>query len=138
MDWCVASKSVKQRNFSLLTRNAIKEEDRMTESPGGATFAIVPQEVTDAGQYVQQVAESLINGLSSLDSEIAGVLSNWRGTSADAFTAGWAETKEGGADVLDALAVIAELLGVTSKTIAHEDNSGASNLSSLDLPTLNW
>ncbi|MFD3460979.1 WXG100 family type VII secretion target [Nocardia fluminea] len=101
-------------------------------------FAIVPQEVTDAGQYVQQVAESLVNGLNSLDIEIAGVLGNWRGTSADSFSAGWAEAREGGADVLDALAVIAKLLGVTSKTIAHQDETGASHLSSLDLPALNW
>ncbi|KAF0836742.1 WXG100 family type VII secretion target [Nocardia caishijiensis] len=108
----------------------------MASESGAPVFALVPQEVSDAGQYVQQVAESLVNGLNSLDAEIAGVLGNWRGTSADAFAAGWAETKEGGADVLDALAVIAELLGVTSKTISHADNTGASNLAALDLPEL--
>lgn len=110
----------------------------MTTDSSTPVFAIVPQEVTDAGQYVQQVAESLVEGLNSLDTEINAVLSNWRGTSADAFALGWAETKEGGADILDALAVIAQLLGVTSKTIAHADTTGASNFGSLDLPALNW
>ncbi|MET7771616.1 WXG100 family type VII secretion target [Nocardia sp. NPDC005366] len=111
----------------------------MSAEPGmsGQDFAMVPDEVTDAGTYVQQVAESLIDGLSSLDREVADVLGNWTGAAADAFGGGWTETKEGAADVLDALAIMAGLLGVASETIAHQDTAGATYLSSLDLPSLN-
>ncbi|WP_227998422.1 WXG100 family type VII secretion target [Nocardia australiensis] len=103
----------------------------------GQDFAMVPDEVTDAGTYVQQVADSLINGLNSLDREITSVLDNWTGPAAEAFGTGWTETKEGAADVLEALATMAGLLGVTSKTIAHQDLSNATHLHSLDLPKLN-
>ncbi|WP_405180213.1 WXG100 family type VII secretion target [Nocardia sp. NBC_01377] len=110
----------------------------MSAKPGvsGQDFAIVPDEVAEAGAYVQQVAESLVNGLCSLDREITSVLGNWTGAAADAFGSGWTETKEGAADVLDALAIMAGLLGVASKTIAHQDTAGATYLSSLDLPSL--
>ncbi|WP_167356793.1 MULTISPECIES: WXG100 family type VII secretion target [Nocardia] len=100
-------------------------------------FAMVPDEVTDAGSYIQQVAESLINGLNTLDREVAAALTTWTGTAAESFDSGWTETKEGAADVLDALAAMAALLGVTSKIIAHQDTAGASTFHSLDLPILN-
>lgn len=98
---------------------------------------MVPDEVTDAGTYVQQVADSLINGLNSLDREISSVLDNWSGAAADAFGDGWTVTKEGAANVLDALADMARLLGVASNTVAHQDISNATNVQSLDLPELN-
>lgn len=114
----------------------------MTDRSGSTAndFALVPEEVTDAGRYVQEVAESLINGLTSLDTDIAALLSNWRGTSADAFGAGWTETKQGADTILDALAEMAELLGVTSKTLDDRDQAGAQATSALtgalDLPEL--
>ncbi|MEV0335855.1 WXG100 family type VII secretion target [Nocardia sp. NPDC050717] len=112
----------------------------MVTEPSGseAGFAIVPDEVADAGTFVQQVAESMINGLRSLDADIATLLSTWRGVSADSFSAGWTETKHGADTVLDALSDIAGLLGVTSKTLDDQDQIWASNTNalalSLDLP----
>ncbi|MFC9665366.1 WXG100 family type VII secretion target [Nocardia sp. NPDC127606] len=100
-------------------------------------FAMVPAEVTDAGNYVQQVAESLINGLSSLDHEVSGVLNNWTGSAAGAFGEGWAETKKGAIVVLNALNTMGELLGDASKAIVSQDISSSNTLSSLDLPELN-
>ncbi|MGY2033382.1 WXG100 family type VII secretion target [Nocardia abscessus] len=114
----------------------------MTGQPDSTTnvFALVPDEVTDAGRYVQQVAESLINGLTSLDTDIAALLSNWQGTSADSFGAGWTETKQGADTILDALADMAELLGVTSKILDDQDRARAGTTvtltGSLDLPEL--
>ncbi|MBF6193218.1 WXG100 family type VII secretion target [Nocardia beijingensis] len=114
----------------------------MTSSPDGSgrDFAVVPAEVADAGKYVQRVAESLVNGLRSLDSDITTLLESWKGTSADAYSAGWIETKQGADTVLDALAAMAELLGVTSQVVTDEDSSRASVTasltSSLDLPEL--
>ncbi|MFD4434254.1 WXG100 family type VII secretion target [Nocardia sp. NPDC058497] len=101
-------------------------------------LSVIPEEVANAGAYVQQVAESLIAGLSSLDSEIQGLLASWEGSSAEAYTTGWTETKHGAETVLGALAAIAGLLGVTSRTLAGQDSSNATAISSLDLPELNW
>ncbi|MFE3546005.1 WXG100 family type VII secretion target [Nocardia sp. NPDC059177] len=110
----------------------------MESNGSNGNFSLVPDEVADAGTFVQQVAESLINGLTSLDTDIADLLNNWRGTSADSFSAGWTETKYGADTVLDALSDMAELLGVTSKTLDNQDHIWAGNTNtlsgSLDLP----
>ncbi|MEV6559083.1 WXG100 family type VII secretion target [Nocardia sp. NPDC051756] len=112
----------------------------MTGSPSSTDFALVPEEVTDAGRYLQQVAETLVNGLTSLDTDVTTMLSNWRGTSADSFSAGWTETKQGADTILEALADMAELLGVTSKTLEDLDSARMTATSalagSLDLPGL--
>ncbi|WP_170112158.1 WXG100 family type VII secretion target [Nocardia fluminea] len=107
------------------------------EDAPGTNFAIVPDEVTDAGAYVEQVASSLISGLNSLDREVSSVLGNWKGSAADAFGEGWTVAKEGAATVLDALEAMGGLLGVASKTIAGRDISNATTFNSLDLPDLN-
>lgn len=98
---------------------------------------MVPAEVSDAGVYIQQVAESLINGLGTLDREVSAVLDNWSGSAAEAFEAGWTETKKGATDVLNALTTMGELLGTASKAIVGQDISNSDDLSSLDLPQLN-
>ncbi|MEU1999080.1 WXG100 family type VII secretion target [Nocardia gamkensis] len=107
----------------------------MPESASAATdFAVVPAEVTDAGRFVQLTAESLVNGLQSLDTDVNGLLESWKGTSADAYRAGWDETKHGADTVLAALAKMAELLGVTSRALEDQDKVRARTTSSLDLP----
>ncbi|MGS2809920.1 WXG100 family type VII secretion target [Nocardia sp. MW-W600-9] len=105
----------------------------MTSQPDATStdFALVPDEVTDAGRYLQQVAESLVSGLTSLDTDIVTLLSNWRGISADSFSAGWTETKQGADTVLDALAAMAELLGVTSAALDGQDRALAGETSAL-------
>lgn len=114
----------------------------MTGSPVSTStdFALVPDEVTDVGRYLQQVAETLVNGLTSLDTDATTLLSNWHGMSADSFRAGWTETKLGADTILEALADMAELLGVTSKTLDDLDSARARTTSSLsgslDLPDL--
>ncbi|MDO3651340.1 WXG100 family type VII secretion target [Nocardia mangyaensis] len=95
----------------------------------GTVFAMVPGEVTDAGVYVQQVAESLINGLGTLDREVSTVLDSWSGAAAEAFGDGWTETKKGAADVLNALTAMGELLGIASNAIANQDLSNSHALS---------
>ncbi|WP_280248600.1 hypothetical protein [Nocardia abscessus] len=47
----------------------------MTDTAGADTdFAIVPADVSDAGRYVQQAARTLINGIRSADTEVAGLM----------------------------------------------------------------
>ncbi len=97
-------------------------------------FAVVPAEVTDAGRFVQLTAESLVNGLQSLDADVSALLNSWKGTSADACRLGWDEIKYGADTVLNALATMAELLGVTSQVLEDKDRERAQTTSSLDLP----
>ena len=52
-----------------------------------ADFALVSDEVTDAGRYLQQVRQTLVNGLTSLDTDVTTLLANWLGVSADSFGA---------------------------------------------------
>ncbi|BDT98020.1 ESAT-6-like protein [Nocardia sputorum] len=107
----------------------------LSESHSAATdFAVVPAEVTDVGRFVQLTAESLVNGLRSLDTDVNGLLESWKGTSADVFRAGWDETKHGADTVLGALSKMAELLGVTSQVLEEQDKARARTTSSLDLP----
>lgn len=111
------------------SRGALSEP---TES--STDFAVVPAEVSDAGLFVQMTAESLIGGLLSLDADITTLLESWKGTSAEAYRVGWDEVKQGADTVMNSLSAMAELLGVTSRTLTEQDSARAQQTSSLDLP----
>lgn len=104
----------------------------------GQQLGLIPSEVSDAGKYVQQTAQSLIDGVRSADTEVAGLMSSWSGAAAEAYRAGWEETRAGALEVLGALHDVGELLGVYVAQIDTVDNTRAENLtartSSLDLP----
>ncbi|MBF6353636.1 WXG100 family type VII secretion target [Nocardia higoensis] len=101
---------------------------------GDGTFDVVPSEVSDAGRYVQLTAQELVDGVRTLDTEIGVLLQGWTGVSATAYRAGWEETRQGAQTVLDALATLAELMGVTADTHTQLDTDRATDTSSLDLP----
>ncbi|WP_063060170.1 WXG100 family type VII secretion target [Nocardia sienata] len=94
---------------------------------------VVPDHVLDAGKYVQLTADNLVNALRDLDTDIDAVLEVWKGNSATAYRAGWDETKQGAVRVLEALATIAELLGVTTQTFVEQDDSNSRSYPSLNL-----
>ncbi|MFI1459255.1 WXG100 family type VII secretion target [Nocardia carnea] len=98
-----------------------------------ADLQVVPAEVVDAGQYVQQTADTLVNALHSLDTDIDGLLGVWKGLSASSYQAGWQETKQGAVNVLEALAKIADLLGVNSRTYVEQDESNSQSYGSLNI-----
>jgi WXG100 family type VII secretion target len=111
----------------------------MTEAASatpGTQFVVVPEHVSDAGRYVQETAQTLINGVRSADAEVAGLMSTWRGAAADAYSAGWDETRQGAVAVLEALGDMAELLGVVATEVDALDQTRADVFrpSSLDLP----
>lgn len=97
-------------------------------------FDVVPAEVTDAGRYIQLTAQELVNGLRAIDGDVNRLLENWSGNSATAYRVGWDETSMGAQTVLEALATLAELLGVVADTHVELDAQRASATSSLDLP----
>lgn len=94
---------------------------------------VVPDHVRDAGKYVQLTADNLVKALRDLDTDIDAVLEVWKGNSANTYRAGWDETKQGAVRVLEALATIAELLGVTTQTFVEQDDSNSQSYPSLNL-----
>ncbi|WP_459548331.1 WXG100 family type VII secretion target [Nocardia sp. X0981] len=94
---------------------------------------VVPDHVLDAGKFVQLTADQLVNALRDLDNDIDAVLEVWKGNSATAYRAGWDETKQGAIQVLEALATIAELLGVTTRTFVEQDDNNSQSYPSLNL-----
>ncbi|WP_084526732.1 WXG100 family type VII secretion target [Nocardia vaccinii] len=103
-----------------------------------STFVMVPDTVRSAGAFVRQTAESLVSGVHSADSEVQGLTATWKGGAADAYVAGWEETRKAALEVLDALHTMADLLGVTAAAITDQDATRAAattaRVSSLDLP----
>jgi WXG100 family type VII secretion target len=101
-------------------------------------FEVVPDTVSDAGKFVQDTAAALVNGVRSTDTEIQALMTTWNGRAADAYLTGWEETKKGALEVLDALAALADLLGVTAVSYSDIDDRRATDTvtvtSSLDLP----
>lgn len=110
----------------------------MTESGGAVAggFAVVPAEVTDAGRFVQQTAQTLIKGVRDADAEVEALMGTWRGSAADAYAAGWAETRKASLEVLDALSTMADLLGVAAVSYQDLDTARADLLrqTTLNLP----
>lgn len=72
---------------------------------------VVPAAVSDTGRFVQDTANSLRGGVQSADTEVTALMATWKGNAADAYSAGWEETKAGALEVLDALATMAERSG---------------------------
>ena len=88
-------------------------------------FDVVPAEVTDAGAFVQLTAAELVSEVKLLDSDIATLLTTWRGNSANQYQQGWEEVRTGATDVLRALQAMADLLGVSASTYAGVDQGNA-------------
>lgn len=108
-------------------------------SDGGNTASaqelrVVPDEVRQVGRFVYGIAQNLRSALDSAGSEVDAVVSgSWRGSAADEFAVGWSETRDGGAQIFEALTAMAEKLGVTAENYRMVDESRASTTSSLDL-----
>ncbi|PXX66902.1 type VII secretion system (Wss) protein ESAT-6 [Nocardia tenerifensis] len=107
----------------------------MTGTPAAyPTFALVPDSVTDAGRYVQQTAQALIDGLRRGSVEVDGLMSSRHGTAATAYAGAWDETHRAALAVFEALADMADLLGVVVDRNQATDTTTATTVSSLDLP----
>ncbi len=103
-------------------------------APSPQELWVAPTDVADTGKFVQATSIALINGLRSLDSDVIRLLETWEGVSADAYRTAWSDTKRSCTTVLESLAAMAELLGVTSTRFAAADQLNARPISSLDLP----
>lgn len=102
--------------------------------PAAAAFEIVPDHVIDAGRYVQQTAQTLVNGVRAADGDVGGLMSSWKGVAATAYLGAWDETRTAATAVLDSLETMAELLGVVAVQLPEVDSNTAAGMSTLDLP----
>ncbi|WP_063006200.1 WXG100 family type VII secretion target [Nocardia salmonicida] len=100
----------------------------MTSQVPNAAFSIIPDHVQNAGQYIQQTAQSLLLGVRATDTGVDGLLEAWQGPASESFRTGWSEVCTGVAGVLEALAVMADALGVTSVTLSEQDSDWAGSL----------
>ncbi|MEV6322656.1 WXG100 family type VII secretion target [Nocardia sp. NPDC051787] len=111
-------------------------------TPGGMpsssqSLSVAPDQVRDVGNYVYGIADMLKGALDSVAREVdALTTSGWTGDASAGFAAGWSEVRDGGSQIMTALAGLAEKLGVTADTYERRDQTNADGLSgsSLDLP----
>ncbi|MDO3650541.1 WXG100 family type VII secretion target [Nocardia mangyaensis] len=106
----------------------------VTEVDGGKDFAVIPDDVQGFGRAAYRIAEELRSASASLDTEIQGLMSTWKGAAADSYVAGWDEMHRGALDVWDTLFALAEQLGITAQSFRELDHARAAAVSSLDLP----
>ncbi|WP_194838697.1 type VII secretion target [Nocardia sp. XZ_19_369] len=103
----------------------------------GQSVSVVPEKVRDVGKFVYELAEALRTALDSAAKDVATLAGGtWTGDFANEFGDGWADVRDGGGQIIAALAGMAEKLGVTAETYQARDESNATalNASSLDLP----
>ncbi|MBH0778578.1 WXG100 family type VII secretion target [Nocardia bovistercoris] len=99
-----------------------------------ATFAVVPDHVRDAGRYLQETAAALTAGMRSATADVDSLLSTWRGLAATAYGGAWDSVAAEAFVIFDALADMAETMGVVVDRAQAVDYSRAGTFGSLDLP----
>lgn len=101
----------------------------------GDSISVVPEQVREVGKYVYELAETLRTALDSAGTDVDAVANgSWTGGLAAEFADGWGDVRDGGTQIIAALATMAQRLGVTAATYEARDESNAANTSSLDLP----
>ncbi|WP_158607849.1 WXG100 family type VII secretion target [Nocardia panacis] len=101
-------------------------------------FAMVPESVRGAGEFIVATAQALMEGFRAADAEVRGLRASWRGTAADAYGAGWEQVHRGALAAFDALKELATALGACAEAVAAVDARRAevqrNYMSSLVLP----
>ncbi|MFI1461236.1 WXG100 family type VII secretion target [Nocardia carnea] len=102
--------------------------------PQYSSITVVPEEVRTVGQFVADIAQNLRSGLETASIEVDALLDDgWNGDRSDEFFGGWAELRDGGLKILQALDGMAEKLGVQSDTYEATDSATSQHISSLNL-----
>lgn len=105
------------------------------EIPGsGQDMTVVPEQVRDVGRYVYGLADTLRRALDSAATEVDSLTNGtWSGDAAAEFAGSWADLRDGGIRIIDALTGMAEKLGVTADSYETTDDDNATGFSSLRL-----
>ncbi|QLY29934.1 hypothetical protein H0264_32790 [Nocardia huaxiensis] len=55
------------------------------ESVGAGQFEVIPDDVQGFGRVAYRMAEELRSGCATLDGEVQGLMSTWKGAAADSY-----------------------------------------------------
>lgn len=83
---------------------------------GAGAVSVVPDDVQGFGRAAYRIAEELRSASASLDTEVQGLTSTWKGAAADSYVAGWDEMHRGALDVWDTLFALADIVGYVMST----------------------
>ncbi|MFC3962578.1 WXG100 family type VII secretion target [Nocardia jiangsuensis] len=96
---------------------------------GGTQVTVVPEKVREVGQYVYDLAETLRGALQSAARDVDRLTTeSWTGDAAAEFGTGWTDVREGGTAIIDALAVLAEKLGVSAANYEKQESDSTTLL----------
>ncbi|MFC4123334.1 WXG100 family type VII secretion target [Nocardia rhizosphaerae] len=105
----------------------------MASGEGSVGVDIVPDDVQAFAREAYRIAEELRSASGSLDTEVQGLTSTWKGAAADSYLAGWDEMHRGALDVWDTLFILAERLGITAENFRATDDDNAATVVSLNM-----
>ncbi|MGW0177795.1 WXG100 family type VII secretion target [Nocardia sp. NPDC003345] len=110
----------------------------MVDSGGNPSLptdiTVIPDDVRAVGQFVADIARNVRSGLDSASGEVDALLGDgWRGDASDEFSGGWAELRDGGIKILQALEGMAAQLGVQAGAYEATDDNTSQQFPSLNL-----
>ncbi|WP_459547621.1 WXG100 family type VII secretion target [Nocardia sp. X0981] len=95
----------------------------------GDAISVVPEEVRAVGRYIYETAAELRTALDSAARDVEALLGGgWTGVSATKFSNGGTDVRDGGGQIMTALAEMAEKLGVTAESYETTDSNTSSAL----------
>lgn len=95
----------------------------------GQSVEVVVSELHMAAARLEDAAQRLTNGLSSVEDETTQLLgSGWKSDAASAYAPAWDKWHDGAGQVVQGLQRMAELLTIAGKEYAKTDQSGADAL----------
>lgn len=97
----------------------------------GQSVEVVVSELNSASARLEEAAQRLQDGLSSVDDETTQLLgSGWKGGAASAYGPAWEQWHGGAEQVVEGLQRMSELLTIAGREYAKTDESGAEALGS--------
>jgi WXG100 family type VII secretion target len=97
----------------------------------GQSVEVVVSELNSASARLEDAAQRLQHGLSSVDDETTQLLgSGWKGGAASAYGPAWEQWHSGAEQVVEGLQRMSELLTIAGREYAKTDESGAEALGS--------
>lgn len=95
----------------------------------GQSVEVVVSELSSASARLEDAAQRLQDGLSSVDDETTQLLgSGWKGEAASAYGPAWEQWHSGAEQVVEGLQRMSELLTIAGREYAKTDESGAEAL----------
>lgn len=107
-------------------------------SSDAQSLVAVPAELVDAAKAVEYLLDGLTSGFKSLDTDVQSLLRTWQGYQGGLFAEGYAEVKQGLADLLGAMGDTTVALNTSAEAYLAQEHANTEAIqsvaSSLDLP----